>query len=159
MTTTSADPAAPAALVVVDTNVLLAATDRGRARHDAATRFLNEDRRRLAVFPQIVREYIAVATRPADANGLGLASEDAAANVKQLLEDVEMLSEGPSTTRILIELIADGAAAGKQVHDANVVAVAMAHSATAIVTDNTRHFARFSKLIAVEQLATNDLSG
>lgn len=38
-------------------------------------------------------------------------------------------------------------------HDANVVACALAHGATSIVTDNTRHFTRFADLIAIEVLA------
>lgn len=43
-------------LVVVDTSVLLAATDRSRLSHSAATDLLNEDERRVATTPQIVRE-------------------------------------------------------------------------------------------------------
>lgn len=149
--TTSADPVA---LVVVDTNVLLAATDRSRAAHEAATGFLNEDVRRLALSPQIVREYLAVTTRPVEANGFGLPGEDAVANVEQFLDDMELLPEDVSTNRRLMDLIADRAAAGRQIHDAHVVAVALAHQASVIVTDNTRHFSRFADLIDVESLAT-----
>lgn len=147
--TTSADPAS---LVVVDTNVLLAATDRSRDSHRAATAFLNEDERPLAISPQVVREYLAVTTRPVDTNGLGMSGEDAVANVQQFLDDMELLVEGPTTTRPLLDLVGQGSAVGKQVHDVNVVAVALAHRATAIVTDNTRHFARFAHLIPVEEL-------
>lgn len=149
--TTSADPVA---LVVVDTNVLLAATDRSRTAHEAATGFLNEDVRRLALTPQIVREYLAVSTRPVEVNGFGLPGDDAVANVEQFLEDMELLPEGVSTTRRLMDLIAERSAPGKQIHDANVVAVALVHRASAIVTDNTRHFARFTDLIGVEGLGT-----
>ena len=149
MTTTSAESAP---VVVVDTNVLLAATDRSRGHHDAATRFLNEDVRRLAVSPQIVREYLAVASRPVAVNGLGLSGEDAVANVQQFLEGMEILTEGPATTTSLMDLVVAGPSVGKQVHDANVVAVALAHRAVSIVTDNTRHFARFAHLVAVEEI-------
>lgn len=146
-------PADPAALVVVDTNILLAATDRARSAHRAATRFLNEDERRLALTPQIVREYLAVATRPVDVNGLGLAVPDALANLDMFLEDMQLLAEDAATTTgTLVDLIGRGLAEGKQVHDANVVAVALTHGADAIVTDNARHFARFANLIAVENL-------
>jgi predicted nucleic acid-binding protein len=147
--TTGADPAA---LVVVDTNVLLAATDRSRESHEAATGFLNEDERRLALTPQIVREYLAVTTRPVEVNGFGLPGEDAVANVAQFLDDMDLLSEEVSTTRRLMRLVAERSGAGKQVHDANVVAVALAHRASAIVTDNTRHFSRFADLIGIENL-------
>lgn len=146
---TSADPTA---LVVVDTNVLLAATDRSRRSHAAATDFLNGDRRRLAITPQIVREYLAVMTRPVEVNGFGLPGSDGVANVRQLLDDIELLVEDAATTRILLDLIAREGALGKQVHDANVVAAAIAHRAASIVTDNTRHFARFADLVEIEDL-------
>lgn len=144
--------AEPTTLVVVDTNVLLAATDLSRASCAAATKLLTEDERRLAITPQIVREYVAVATRPVDVNGLGLGVADAVANVAQFLDDMELLREDAATTRLLLELIGPMAAVGRQVHDANVVAVAMAHGAAAIVTDNASHFARFAELVTIEKL-------
>jgi predicted nucleic acid-binding protein len=144
--------AEPTTLVVVDANVLLAATDRSRDSYSAATQLISEDERRLAITPQIVREYLAVATRPVEVNGFGLASEDAVANVEQFLDDMELLSEDAATTRRLLELIGRASAAGKQVHDANVVAVALAHRAAAIITDNARHFARFAELVTIESL-------
>lgn len=139
-------------LVVVDTNILLAATDTSRATHATAVEFLDEDERRLALTPQIVREYLAVSTRPLEANGFGLSGEDATANLAQFLEDMDLLSEDLATTRLLTDLVRRESAQGKQVHDANVVAVALAHGAGCIVTDNTRHFSRFTDLIAVEDL-------
>ncbi len=144
--------AEPTTLAVVDTNVLLAATDRSRDSYSAAFQLISEDERRLAITPQIVREYLAVATRPMEVNGFGLAGKDAVANVEQFLDDMELLSEDAATTRLLLELIDEESAAGKQVHDANVVAVALAHGAGAIITDNARHFARFTELVAIENL-------
>ncbi len=139
-------------LVVVDTNVLIAATDRSRTAHDSSLKFLNEDQRRLAVTPQIAREYLAVSTRPASANGFGLSAEAAVANLNQFLLDMELLAEGVGSTSMLAELVVTHATVGKQIHDANVVAVALANGADTVVTSNTRHFARFSDLIAVEEL-------
>lgn len=102
--------------------------------------------------PRIVREYLAVVTRPVEVNGFGLSAEDAVANVEQLLDDMELLPEDAGTTHRLVDLVAHGSAVGKQVHDANVVAVALAHQAGAIVTGNTRHFSRFADLMAIESL-------
>lgn len=147
--TTSAEGGRP---VVVDTNVLLAATDRSRARHSAATDLLATDDRDLAITPQVVREYLAVATRPVEANGLGMDGPDAVANAEQLLTVLRLLPEGPAATARLLDLVGRSAAQGRQVHDANVVAVALAHGASAIVTDDARHFSRFSSMIAIERL-------
>lgn len=144
--------AEPKGLVVVDTNVLLAATDTSRTAHGAASRFLSEDERSLALTPQIVREYLAVATRPIEANGLGLSAAHARANIDQLLADMTLLTEDAAAVRRLLMLVAEGAAAGKQVHDANVVAVALTHGADTVVTANSQHFQRFATLIRIEGL-------
>lgn len=139
-------------LVVVDTNILLSATDRSRVQHEAARTFLREDPRDLHLTPQVAREYLAVATRPAGLNGLGLAPEAAVANVRELLRSLGMLHEGTASTAHLLRLVADGAGAGRQVHDATLVAVALAHGAAAVVTDDTSHFARFADHIRIERL-------
>lgn len=141
------------ALVVLDTTVLLAAVDRSREHHDAAVALLTMDERRLAVTPQIVREYLSVMTRPVRANGLGITPSDALNNVDEVLYAARLLGESAATTLQLMELVANGPTTGKQIHDANVVACALAHGAASIVTDNTRHFARFAGLIAIEDLA------
>ncbi len=137
---------------MVDTNVFLAATDRSQEAHDRALNFLNTDTRRLALTAQIVREYLAVATRPVEANGLGLSGSHASANVEQFLSDIELLPEDMATSRTVMQMVGSDLATGKQVHDANIVAVALAHNADTIVTDNTAHFLRFSDLIAIESL-------
>ena len=139
-------------LVVVDTNVLLAATDRSRERHEAAAAFLRDDPRRLAVSPQIIREYLAVMTRPVEHNGLGIGAPDAIANADAILAVTTLLSEGPRTTTRLLELLRDGSALGKQVHDAHIVACALTYEA--IVTMNRRHFARFAAMMTVEDLSS-----
>ena len=138
--------------VMVDTNVLLAATDTSRHRHDAAVRLLNEDRRALSASPQNVREYLAVATRPIELNGLGLSSVDAVANLGELLEGMDLVEEDADSADRLTEMVGAGLAIGEQVHDANIVAVAMACGAHTIVTDDRRHFARFADLITIETL-------
>ena len=57
----------------VDTNVLLTATDESRPLHREATRLLTGEVIQglsLAASGQVLREYLVVATRPADVNGL-----------------------------------------------------------------------------------------
>lgn len=61
--------------ILVDTNVLLAATTPGRSLHSAALEVLNEWPNggvSLLTSGQILREYLVVATRPASSNGLEL---------------------------------------------------------------------------------------
>lgn len=151
MATTGADR--PAAVdVVLDSNVLLAATDAGRRNHVQALELVRYDERRLAITPQIVREYVVVGTRPPEVSGLGLSMSQALGNVDDFLVDMSLLSEGDASLRWLRDLLDPHEVLGKQVHDANVVAVALAHGAGAIVTENMRHYARFAALIGIESL-------
>lgn len=138
--------------VVLDTNVLLAAVDESRTGHREAQHLLSTDQRALAVTPQVVREFLSVATRPMTDNGFGLSGPDAADTLDELLLDVDVLGEPASTHRRLSNLVRNGTVAGKQVHDAHLALVAAQHRAAALVTANVRHFARFADLVTIEAL-------
>ena len=69
------------------------------------------------------------------------------------MSSLRVLSEDVDAVDRLMTLVREGRAVGRQVHDANIVATALAHGASVIVTSDTRHFARFSDLIEIEALA------
>ena len=82
--------------VMLDTNVLIAATDEGRAGHLDALTVVNDwvaGRTELCMSGQILREYLMVATRPAEKNGLGLNLPDALGNVHAIRERTTLLAE------------------------------------------------------------------
>src|SRR5437899_12825018 len=82
--------------VFVDTNVLLAATDEGRADHAGAVEVLQQwpaSGTVLYTSGQILREYLVVTTRPTAVNGLGLSRRDAVANVERLRTRLRFLDE------------------------------------------------------------------
>ena len=84
--------------VMLDTNVLLAATDEGRAEHRDALMIMNEwaaGGTTLCMSGQILREYLAVATRPVEHNGLGLKPADAVGNVRTIRERTAFLPRTP----------------------------------------------------------------
>jgi predicted nucleic acid-binding protein len=138
--------------VLIDTNVLLAATDQGRAEHHRALAVLNVwpvQGTSLYVSGQITREYLAVATRPASENGLGLTRADAVANVRAILERALTLAETTKVSTRLLELVEQIECAGKQVHDANVVATMLVHGVNTVVTMNADDFAGFESLVTV----------
>jgi predicted nucleic acid-binding protein len=142
--------------VLLDTNVLLSATNPSRRLHRAALRVLNEWPNRgyiLLASPQVLREYMVVATRPVDVNGLGLGLEEVLANVEALRSRLRLLAEGKEVLDRLADLIAVYGCAGKQIHDANVVATALAAGVTKLMTDNLRDFSRFAPEIEVLDLA------
>lgn len=138
--------------LVLDTNVLLAASDTGRPEYARARAALDEwPARGTALYTsgQILREYLAVATRAEARNGLGLSREDAVANVRALRGRLRNLEENEKVTDRLLALIEEVACAGKQVHDANVVATMLVHGIGTVATINTDDFARFDGQVTV----------
>jgi predicted nucleic acid-binding protein len=147
-----ADLTMPPDRAMLDTNVLLAATDEGRAEHDQALAIVNDWPGRgttLYASGQIMREYLAVATRPAEKNGLGLTPADALANVRAFRSRTTLLAEDGKVADRLLALLEDVACGGKQVHDANVVATMLVHGIGSIVTINTEDFTRFGQQVSL----------
>ncbi len=62
--------------------------------------------------------------------------------------------DGPAVTENLLELVQRFPVAGKQIHDANIVATALAYGIPCILTNNKADFDRFSSLIEIVPLAT-----
>jgi predicted nucleic acid-binding protein len=152
MATTLADLAVPPEHVMLDTNVLLAATDEGRQTHRAALEVIGKwpgKGTTLYISGQILREYLAVATRPIEQNGLGMRPADAVSNVRALRDRATLLAENVPVADRLLALMRDVASRGKQVHDANVVATMLAHSVSTVVTANATDFTRYAQFIGV----------
>ncbi len=141
--------------VFVDTNVLLAATDTDRGRHREAIQFLDNGFRgetRLFVTAQIFREYLVVATRPREANGLGLSPGDACENIRRFQSILQILAEDADTSQHLLTLIRVHDMKGKRIHDANLVSAMICHGLRKLKTFNPDDFKAFPEI----ELAEND---
>lgn len=90
-----------------------------------------------------------MATRPAEYNGLGLAQADAVGNVRAFADRVHLLAENDKVHTRLLTLLDGIDCAGKQVHDAYIVATSLVHGVDALVTLNTDDFARFEHLVTL----------
>jgi predicted nucleic acid-binding protein len=143
----------PADHVLVDTNILLEATDERRAHHQAATDLLS-NRPHLRLCAQVIREYLVVATRPAarSANGLGMTRQDALENVRAFRERMRLLPEEKPLLPALFALMESVPCAGKRIHDANLVACAIVHGIRHVVTLNAADFRGFAAHITVVSL-------
>jgi predicted nucleic acid-binding protein len=141
--------------IMLDTNVLLAATDEGRAEHRDALMIINQwaaGEVTLCTSGQILREYLAVATRPAERNGLGLKPADAVSNVRAIRDRTAFLAEDVRVADRLQGLLADVECGGKQIHDANVVATMLTYGVGMVVTMNIGDFARFERYVTLVRL-------
>ncbi len=136
----------------IDTNVLLCATDRSRRNHGRAqelSRIAREGGFNLALSGQIIREYLVVATRPVEVNGLGMSPTDALHNIDACMSGTMHCAETESVSAQLRSLVATHALMGKRIHDANVVATMMAHDIGWLITENGEDFEVFSKIQAL----------
>ena len=103
---------------------------------------------------QILREYLAVATRPIGRNGLGMPQPAAVANVRALRGRLRLMAEHEKVADRLAELLDAVDCTGKQVHDANVVATMLVHGVDTVITSNVEDFVRFghhARVVALSQ--------
>ena len=134
----------------VDTNVLAYATatsapfrDRARA---ALVRLAADEQ--LSVSRQILREYVAVMTRP-QTWGRALSLAEAMTDAAVFERRFTVLEDGQLVWDQLMDLSRLYSFGGRQVHDANVVATMLAHGERRLLTFNEADFRRFTPLIEV----------
>ena len=97
---------------------------------------------------QVLREYLAVATRP-QTWSMPLPRAWATADVLELSRAFAILEDGPAVTAALLDLCRDLPVGGRQVHDANIVATMLAHGERRLLTFNDGDFIRFVPRIEI----------
>ncbi len=140
---TRGEPMTRGDLVMVDTNILLSASNSNRTDHEASHRvFLKalEAGVHLATCGQILREYLVVATRPMQVNGLGLSLEDALTNLDWFRKRQVYLEEPESVHQNLVRLIEKHNITGKRIHDLNIVALMNQFNIHTLLTNNAADF-------------------
>ena len=98
---------------------------------------------------QILREYVSVMTRP-QVWGKPLTLRQAMADAAGFIRKFRLLEDGPLVWHQFISLSRNHAFAGRQVHDANIVATMLAHGERRMLTFNDADFRRFAGLIEIE---------
>ena len=139
--------------VFIDTNILVYATDDKSPFHSKSLDMLNQlmtDGNECAISPQIVREYLVVFTR-------GISPDDAARsaalhNIVKFLEAFTLLDENYETVYRLQTIVENSTVGGKQIHDANIVAVMQAHGVKRLLTHNIDDFKKYAQWIEILKL-------
>ena len=133
----------------VDTNILVNARIREAPHHDSARDSLERALRGpelLRISRQIMREYLAVVTRP-QAWPVPITRSEALDDVRRLDDAFQVLEDGPRVTDMLVDLCRDVAVGGRQVHDANIVATMLAYGERRLITLNGGDFRRYGDRI------------
>jgi predicted nucleic acid-binding protein len=102
------------------------------------------------VTAQVLVEFHAMATRPAAANGFGFPVTQAVLEARKIEAAFPRLPETDDIYHLWRTLVERYAIVGRQVYDARLVAVMLAHGVTHVLTNNAAHFRRFSEITAVE---------
>ena len=146
-------------ILFLDTNILLTATEESRPHHRLAKELIASIHQRgihLGYSGQIMREYLVAATRPPDANGLGMKPADALANADIFGQRLVFFEETETAANQLKQLIKKRQVKGTSIHDANVVATMLAHGISKLITENQEDFSSFSE---IKVLRLTDLDG
>ena len=105
-----------------------------------------EENEPIRISRQVLREYLAVMTRPQTWD-IPLTREEVLQDVNRFLMSFEVLEDGPSVTEMLTALCREVAVGGRQIHDANIVATMLAHGEQRLLTFNTSDFRRYEDRI------------
>ena len=104
----------------------------------------------LCLAPQNLIEFWAVATRSRNENGLGMTHAIAAGEIEKLRRLFRLLPSNPNVLDAWQRIVLTLEITGKQTHDAHLAAVMEVYSVTSILTFNTTHFVRFSRIAVID---------
>ena len=138
--------------LLLDTNVLLRLSQPHHPHCPIAEQAINAlhgRNERLAIAAQNLVEFWAVITRPVNENGLGFTTEQASEEVRALKNLFVLLPELP-LLQDWERLITRYRVAGKNTHDARLVAAMVVHGIGSILTFNAQDFARFHEVTVVD---------
>jgi len=82
--------------------------------------------------------------------GLGLSQREAVRNAEAIIQRSTILDENRNVPVRLLDIARQATCAGKQLHDANVVATMQEHGLTRLVTGNPGDFRRFEGIDLVD---------
>lgn len=145
---TTSEPVAPEPLALVDTNVLVYATDATSAFHEASKRLRDQGFQGaipLAISPQILMEFFAVITDPRRVTN-PRSPEEARAEVEKYVRATTIRTIHHSADildRVLTLLQQYPHVSRQQIFDLFLVATMEANDVHRIYTYNQQHFTRF----------------
>jgi len=138
--------------VALDTNILTRAAQPAHSSHNEmldALAVLRKQREDLCIVPQNLYEFWVVATRPVSANGLAMSIAQAEAGLSSIKKLFNLLNDTPAVYAEWERLVLRYSVAGKNAHDARIVAAMLVHGITQLLTFNADDFKRFSDIVVL----------
>lgn len=138
----------------VDTNILVYANWSGAERHEDARlqlMTLGSAGTETCVSRQVLREFLAVVTRPQGAV-VPMSVDEAVETVRDLGSLFLILEDSEGVAQTLLGLVRQFEVKGRVIHDANIVATMLDAGVTRLLTANPCDFRRFADIIDIEPL-------
>ena len=139
----------------IDTNILVSARVPVAPDHERAAASLalaEEYGERLAISRQVMREFLAVVTRPQIWSERRLSMRRALDEVRRMTEAFDILEDGANVSETLFALCQNYPVGGRQIHDANIVATMLAYGERRLLTFNAADFRRYGDLIELAEV-------
>jgi predicted nucleic acid-binding protein len=135
----------------VDTNILVYASVRDDARHEACKRLLRNSTRTLNISAQILTEFYSIVTNPRRVS-LPFEPSEAIAFIQALLSvgHVAVLPISSDVPHRLLALLRTTDARGPEVFDLQIAATMLASGLTKLFTYNLRDFRAIAGIEAIE---------
>jgi len=137
---------------LIDTNILVRLVLPQDPLNVVATAALDELKRRgekTCVAPQNLVEFWSVASRPVEANGLGMTPDQVNLEIARIEKMFRVLDDLASVYKRWKDLVTSHSVRGRQAHDARLVALMLEHEIGHILTFNVDDFTRYSEIVAV----------
>lgn len=135
-----------------DTNIALRwvrPSDPQHALAVAAVEALLDRGEQLYITAQNLIEFWSVATRPIEANGLGMTPQEADAAIARIEAFFLFAPDNPAIYTEWRQLVISVGVSGAQVHDARLVAAMRVHGLTHVLTFNPKDFVRFPGIAVI----------
>lgn len=137
----------------IDTNILVHANIAESPFHSPAFDAIQQAQQagqQLWISRQVIREYLVTLTRMQVLKTLS--RHTIFDQINRFIQYFHIADETPKVTEQLLLLLNDCLIAGKQIHDANIVATMIAYQIPNLLTHNTQDFKSFSKLINIQSI-------
>ena len=141
----------------IDTNILIYANVANAPQHErtlSAIKAAHQAGRALWISRQVLREFIAARTRP-QTFAQPSTPEVIIKRARYLADRFQVADDTAAVTRQLIKLMENFKINGKQIHDANIVAIMLAYDIPCLLTHNVKDFKRFGEVIRIEGIDTD----
>ncbi|MGO9113068.1 MAG: type II toxin-antitoxin system VapC family toxin [Thermoguttaceae bacterium] len=140
-------------MILADTNILLRLAQPGdphrQPARDAIDLLTARDGESIAIAPQNLYEMYVVCSRPINANGFGMTSQQARAEITSARSLFPLLLETAQVYTTWERLIGQYAIHGKRAHDARLVAMMIEHHVPRLLTFNDDDFRQFAEIITL----------